>query len=709
MSSLDRQQKQAERRIAIQRQMDLMEQAALGRNIPDILDGNGESTTDNKESARRFLDDSSGDSSPNGSSNGTPPGGGPSKVNGEGGGGFLGLLQKSFYHRKNDQEFDTMRQTNIAPRSGGFSGGGSSMNTMNTMNSVQADPKRRKRCLFILASVCLTAILVPTVGGKWSEHRTKKHREKENVTIIPQDMAARRLAIQDTIIKMGLSDPDQLLRPDTAPYKALDWVAIHDKAQLPVHDSFLPHRFALATLYFSTHGDLMFAPVPDDGTADIPELSNGEGDVRDEADEKDEEEAIIAADDFSLEPDWLKEDNWLSAKGICTWYGISCHHRTGTPADQIHYNDNWGISILNLTENNVRGTIPPELLLVLSDEIRAIDLSGNGIWGDLPLELGELDTIEGLYLDENFIGGTMPGVELAKMTKLQNLYLAKNILTGPMPSQLSELANLKGLTLHDNQLTGTLPTEIGSMPQLELMYLDLNLMTGTIPTEYGSFPAIHDLRLRNNYFGGTIPKEFGNAVTMETLYLDNNELVGTLPTELSKLKYLDELHVYKNGLTGTLPTEYGLLKKLHHIYMDSNGFIGTIPKEWGNIKDLQQLYLYKNKLTGFLPTELGLMKDLYNFRIQSNRISGSIPTEIGNNFKLQSLYLHENSLTGTVPTELSELSRLVKFNIHGNDITGSVPEEVCDLRKKKLELFVSDCDERVRQVQCECCTSCHAD
>eukprot|EP00978_Attheya_sp_CCMP212_P001476 scaffold3126_cov46-Attheya_sp.AAC.1 len=678
MSSLERQQKQAERRIAIQRQMDLMEQAALGRNIPDILDGNGESTTDNKESARRFLDESSGDNSPTGSANGSPPGGGPSKVKGEGGGGFLGLLQKSFYHHKNDQEFDTMRQTNIAPRSGGFSTTGGSSNHGSSMNSLQVDPKRRKRCLFILASVCATAILVPTVGGKWSQHRTKKQREKDIITIIPQDMAARRLAIQDTIIKMGLSDPDQLLRPDTAPYQALNWVAIQDKAQLPVHDSFLPHRFALATLYFSTHGELMFAPIPNDG-ADIPELSNGEGDAREEEDDKDEEEAILAADDFSLEPDWIKEDNWLSAKGICTWYGISCHHRMGTPADQVHFDENWGISILNLTENNVRGTIPRELLLVLSDEIRAIDLSGNGIWGDLPVELGELDTIEGLYLDENFIGGTLPGFELAKMTKLQNLYLAKNILTGPMPSQLSQLANLKGLTLHDNQLTGTLPSELGSMPQLELMYLDLNLMTGTLPTEYGSFPAIHDLRLRNNYFGGTIPKEFGNAVTMETLYLDNNELVGTLPTELSKLKYLDELHVYKNGLTGTLPTEYGKLKELHHIYLDSNGFIGTIPKEWGNIKDLQQLYLYKNKLTGFLPTEL------------------------------ESLYLHENSLTGTVPTELSELSRLVKFNIHGNDITGSVPEEVCDLRKKKLEFFVSDCDERLRQVECECCTSCHFD
>jgi hypothetical protein len=43
----------------------------------------------------------------------------------------------------------------------------------------------------------------------------------------------------------------------------------------------------------------------------------------------------------------------------------------------------------------------------LSDEIQVIDLSGNGIWWTLLLELGELDMIEGLYsLDENVLGGT---------------------------------------------------------------------------------------------------------------------------------------------------------------------------------------------------------------------------------------------------------------------------------------------------------------
>ena len=121
-----------------------------------------------------------------------------------------------------------------------------------------------------------------------------------------------------------------------------------------------------------------------------------------------EETILVAADDFSLQPNWVKKDDWLSNKGICNWYGISYHHHKGTPlANQLHFDDNWGISILNLMEYNVQGTTLWELLIVLSDEIQVIDLSGNGIWWTLLLELGELDMIEGLYsLDENVLGGT---------------------------------------------------------------------------------------------------------------------------------------------------------------------------------------------------------------------------------------------------------------------------------------------------------------
>ena len=101
-------------------------------------------------------------------------------------------------------------------------------------------------------------------------------------------------------------------------------------------------------------------------------------------------------------------------------------------------------------------------------------LSDLGLSGELPQEIGTLDSLEFLWLEDNQ-------------------------LTGPIPTEIGNLSKLKYLIMHHNQLSDSIPSEIGNLSNLEILKLDNNQLTGYIPE------SICDLTLEfngwNNLFG----------------------------------------------------------------------------------------------------------------------------------------------------------------------------------------------------------------
>ena len=101
-------------------------------------------------------------------------------------------------------------------------------------------------------------------------------------------------------------------------------------------------------------------------------------------------------------------------------------------------------------------------------------LSDLGLSGEIPQEIGTLDSLEFLWLEDNQ-------------------------LTGPIPTEIGNLSKLKYLIMHYNQLSDSIPSEIGNLSNLEILKLDNNQLTGYIPE------SICDLTLEfngwNNLFG----------------------------------------------------------------------------------------------------------------------------------------------------------------------------------------------------------------
>ena len=164
---------------------------------------------------------------------------------------------------------------------------------------------------------------------------------------------------------------------------------------------------------------------------------------------------------------------------------------------------------------------------VENDVITQLNLPRRRLTGSIPTELGNLGSLERLYLSYNQLTGSIPS-ELGNLGSLTFLSLTNNQLTGSIPSELGNLTSLEGLYLYDNQLTGSIPTELENLSSLEILDLDFNQLTGSIPTE------------------------LGNLNNLEKLYLDNNQLTGSLPLSFAQLGGLKYLDVSNNPLSGVI-------------------------------------------------------------------------------------------------------------------------------------------------------------
>ncbi|KAL7182039.1 hypothetical protein ACSBR1_040872 [Camellia fascicularis] len=87
----------------------------------------------------------------------------------------------------------------------------------------------------------------------------------------------------------------------------------------------------------------------------------------------------------------------------------------------------------------------------------SMDLSNNGIVGEIPEELMDLSGLLNLNLSGNHLKGRIPN-NIGNLTQLESLDLSRNKLFGPIPPSLSSLSYLGHLNMSFNNLSGRIPT-----------------------------------------------------------------------------------------------------------------------------------------------------------------------------------------------------------------------------------------------------------
>ncbi len=169
----------------------------------------------------------------------------------------------------------------------------------------------------------------------------------------------------------------------------------------------------------------------------------------------DDDSTVEVLRDFYYATDggnWTDNDGWLSGQPLGEWHGITV-------------NEDGEVTHLALRDNNLVGTLAPELGKLESLEVLSLDR--NSISGELPVELGDLSNLTRLAMNRNSLSGAIPA-ELGSLSNLSIIGLARNQLSGGLPASLGNLTGLTRLSLHDNTgLSGALPSGFTGLTNLQ--------------------------------------------------------------------------------------------------------------------------------------------------------------------------------------------------------------------------------------------------
>ena len=311
---------------------------------------------------------------------------------------------------------------------------------------------------------------------------------------------------------------------------------------------------------------------------------------------------------------WANSDNWGTDAPLAEWYGVTTDER---------------------------------------GRVTGLDLSGNGLSGEIPADLGLLESLEVLDLSGS---GMRDQAEPEQCASPPSPLSVGGGLTGSIPRALGALKRLRTLDLGYNSLTGSIPPELGDIDNLKVLDLGWNMLTGSIPRQLGGLGNLEVLALcrQRRWDGsehagglsGSIPPELGDLENLEVLNLRSNGY------------YDSELRQYLGGLTGSIPEELAELENLRVLNVVVNSLEGSIPGSLGRLERLDSLGLAANGLTGPVPPELGDLQSLEWLSLSANGLTDSIPPELGDLRNLGVLYLDHNTLTGSIPPELGDLENL---------------------------------------------------
>jgi len=208
-------------------------------------------------------------------------------------------------------------------------------------------------------------------------------------------------------------------------------------------------------------------------------------------------------------PSWYRNDNW-GVGDPCLWYGVGCF-----PCQVIE---------LSLIGNKLIGTIPSTIGNLSS--LQLLYLDDNELTGTIPSTIGNLSQLGGLELDNNKLTGTIPST-IGNLSQLIFLNLFHNKLTGTIPSTIGNLSSLQILEIYNNQLIGTIPSSIAHLPQLQFLWLQDNMLNGAVP--FLTKPNIPFFNISNNQFSCPLPlwcslPPVGNGLCAPCVNTTANEL-----------------------------------------------------------------------------------------------------------------------------------------------------------------------------------------
>jgi len=388
---------------------------------------------------------------------------------------------------------------------------------------------------------------------------------------------------------------------------------------------------------------------------------------------------------------------------------------------------------LQMRANLLTGDIPPTVgnfpSLVLFDNMTV------PFTGPIPIELGDIQTLQRIRIGPSFCTGPMP--DFSDMPEMREFRIRHSPLMdpgpfpeffrgmaelleeinikgtnryGPLPDWLNELFQLRQLIVGQDNLEGEIP-DLTFLDNLSRITIRPANMSGPLPDWLGLLPNLEKLQLYGNDFTGQIPQTLANAPSMRRFRLSDLKLDGPMPDlrnlelrrlELSNLGFdlgpfpdwitmipgIDQLFLHDSGLEGPIP---GALEFLPLIYLDlrhNPGLTGALPPGLveGRMVNMDRLFLSHNTGLDIYGEDISSFEFLVDHYPSMRRITlaglgltGSMPEWITEFFRLTDLNLSDNAITGEIPPSFGEMNLISSFIISNNQLSGEIPVELAQM------------------------------
>jgi hypothetical protein len=302
--------------------------------------------------------------------------------------------------------------------------------------------------------------------------------------------------------------------------------------------------------------------------------------------------------------------------------------------------------------------------------------------GTIPSVLSELTTLNGLYLSNNQLSGTIPPQLGNPKLPLTDMYLHGNELTGTIPATLADLRTLQILFIDENKLTGVIPPELCAQNLNEVFFHEtLNYQSTDVDTSYSDLYGKRRQKRRqlDRDSDSTIEERNGcNSIAcpVGTKSKGENNKDGVFPCEPCGSQ---KLNPYLGANTCFALTQETILSSFYDATNGSQWKASENTQTWAlddtpvcqrkgiTCNDAQQIthiVLRDMGLSGTLPADLGFLSRLVELDVSQNNIHGKLPSEL-RFAPLELLDISQNQMTGIVPSGLCR-----KGGINGNGLNG---------------------------------------
>ena len=375
--------------------------------------------------------------------------------------------------------------------------------------------------------------------------------------------------------------------------------------------------------------------------------------------------------------EWDDDTNWLSDEDLDEWYGVSAWQGE--------------VSNLSLDDNNLVGTLPPEL--------------------------GGLERLFGLVLRYNELSGPVPP-ELSKFNGFRDLFLAGNAgIDGRLPPELGYTGGLEYVSVNGTDITGPVPLTFANL-DLTRFYFDkdgvcipaaLEAWMDSIPQREEDYQLCTDqivihpsslyLELPTpgdtarltaaviNEEGDTVPDAEIAWTSSDTAIatVDSTGLVttvdyGTVGITAASDSLADTARVdivFKLGNRQILDSIYRLTGG--DDWIDTTNWLSDKPlAEWYGVEtsdsgEVVGLALGDNNLTGSIPDVLAELDSLVTLDLGGNALAGRIPWDLRELQAVRDLVLSGNQLEGLLPRSIGYMAGLRYLDIGDNRLSCVVP------------------------------------